>query len=232
MGTHAFESISVWEDGVLIEDTLRLSFMEFNNVFSSNPLPLFSPETEGFTESVFIRAIPGNHDYAIRITDTAGNIADATFSIEETVTSTPLQEEFDFVLFSNASGPDNGGLDLDNGVAVPNDSGDAEIRDLGIDLNLPLATNWIQRVEAVNGSDLRVVDLGMLPDGFTFEDVDSKEMVAAAFNTGTATDPSPVLEVGDILAVSSPNNIYILRVDEVNVTDNNNDDFYRFSIKF
>ena len=234
MGTNEFESISVWEDGVPIEDVTRLRFLDSNidAEFGLNPMPLFAPESQGFAGPVFIRSVAGNHDYVIRLTDTEGVNADVTFSIEETIVSTPLDEEFEFILVSNASGPDLGGLDLDNGVAVASASGDAEIRDLGIDSNQPAATNWIQRVEPVNGAMLRVVDTSMLPEGFTFDSVDSKELVAAAFNTGTASDPSPVLQTGDILAVASPNNIYIMQVDEVGVTDNDNNDFYRFSIKW
>ena len=231
-GTNNLASVSVWEDQNLItEDLTRIRFMGVD--FESNPLPLFAPESEGFSGSVIIiESIAGNHDYVIRVTDTEGNNADVTFTVEEVMVSTPLDEEFEFILVSNASGPDLGGLDLDNGVAVASASGDAEIRDLGIDTNQPAATNWIQRVEPVNGAMLRVVDTSMLPEGFTFDSVDSKELVAAAFNTGTASDPSPVLQTGDILAVASPNNIYIMQVDEVGVTDNDNNDFYRFSIKW
>ena len=45
-------------------------------------------------------------------------------------------------------------------------------------------------------------------------------------------NPSPVLQVGDVLAAASPTAIYIMQVDEVNVTAADNNDFYRFSIKF
>jgi hypothetical protein len=230
MGTFDLASVSVWEDGDLISDLTRIRFANID--FEANPRPLFDPNTTGFTEGIIIRTIAGTHDYIIRVTDTEGNNADVAFTISEASTGTALENQFDFVLFSNASGPSLGGLDLDNGVAVPSASADAEIRDLGIDTNQPAATNWIQRVEGVNGSDLRVVNLANLPDGFTFDGVSSKEEVAEAFNSGTAADPSPVLQVGDLLAVSSFTNIYIIQVDEVNVTDNDNEDFYRFSIKF
>lgn len=231
MGTNEFESISVWEDGSLITDLSRIRFM--GDDFEFNPLPLFSPESLGFSGAVIIQAIAGNHDYVIRVTDTEGNNADAMFTvIDEATLGTDLTSEFDFILFSNASGPDNGGLDLDNGVAVPSASADAEIRDLGIDTNMPAATNWIQRIEGVNGSDLRIVDLFELPDGFSFDGVDTKEAIQLAFDTGSPANPSPVLQVGDLFTVSNFSNTYILRVDEVNVTDGDNNDFYRFSIKF
>ena len=229
-GTNELVSVSVWEDGSLISDLTRIRFANID--FEANPRPLFAPNTDGFTEGIIIRTIAGTHDYVIRVTDTDGINADVAFTITESVTSTALENQFDFVLFSNASGPSLGGLDLDNGVAVPSASADAELRDLGIDINQPAATNWLQQVEGVNGSDLRVVNLANLPDGFTFGGVTSKEEVADAFNSGSASNPSPALQVGDLLAVSSLTNIYIIQVDEVNVTDNNNDDFYRFSIKF
>jgi len=229
-GNNPIASVSVWEDGDLISDLTRIRFAGVD--FEANPLPLMSPQSEGFTEGIIISTIAGDHDYVIRVTDTEENNSDVTFSILETSTGTPLSNQFDFVLFSNASGPDNGGLDLDNGVAVPSASADAEIRDLGIDTNQPAASNWIQQVEGVNGTDLRVVNISNLPDGFTFDGVTSKEQVTEAFNTGTPASPTPTLQVGDLLVASSFSAIYIMRVDEVNVTDNNNDDFYRFSIKF
>jgi len=135
-------------------------------------------------------------------------------------------------LVSNASGPSNGGLDLDEGTAVPSASEVAEIRDLGIDTNQPASSNWIQQVEAVNGAELRVVNLSNLPDGFTFEGVNSKEQVQDAFNTGAVTAPSPILQAGDLLAVSSPTNLYIIKVENVVVTDADNNDYYEFSIKY
>ena len=230
MGTNELVSVSVWEDGDLIMDLERIRFANVD--FSDNPMPLFAPDTEGFTEGIIIRTIAGTHNYIIRVSDTDGNNADAEFTITEASTGTALDNVFEFVLFSNASGPNLGGLDLDNGVAVPSASADAEIRDLGIDTNQPVASNWIQRVEAVNGSTLRVVNLDNLPDGFTFDGVSTKEEVADAFNSGVDADPSPVLQAGDLLAVASPTNIYIMRVDEVNITDGDNEDNYLFSIKF
>jgi len=231
-GTNSFATLSVWEDGAIIEDTTRLRFLDtaLEAQFSTNPLALASPESEGFSGPIFIRSIPGDHDYVIRLTDVDGVDTDVTFSINEIGNATALTSEFDFVLFSNASGPDNGGLDLDNGVAVPSASANAEIRDLGIDTNQPAASNWIQSVEGVNGTDLRVVDINSLPEGF--DAITSKEQITAAFNAGTPASPTPTLQVGDLLVASSFSAIYIMRVDEVNVTDSDNNDFYRFSIKF
>jgi len=230
MGTYDIASISVLEDGVLITD---LSRIRFDNVdFDSNPLPIFSPQSAGFTESVIIRTIAGNHNYVIRITDTEDNSVEDSFMITETMTSTALQETFQFVLVSNASGAGLGGLDLDNGVAVSSSSVDAELRDIGIDLGLPNASNWIQKVEAVNGSALRIVNLSNLPDGFSYDGVTSKEEITDAYNSGADTNPSPVLQVGDLLAVASTTNIYLIEVEEVVVTTTDNNDYYTFNIKY
>jgi len=229
-GTYDIASIAVWENGSLISDAARLFYNDV--VFDSNPLPLFSPDSEGFTSGVTIRTTTGTNSYTIRLTDTEENQADFTFEIVEEMNTTPLQNTFNFVLFSNASGPSLGGLDLDNGVAVSSSSDMAEIRDRGIDLGLPDASNWLQQVEPVNGSELRIVDLAQLPEGFGFAAVTSKEQVAVAFNTGASVASSPALQVGDLLAVSSPTNIYIMQVETVNATTTNNDDYYEFSIKY
>jgi len=229
-GTYDFASISVFENGSIISDLTRVRYNDID--FDSNPMPLFSPDTEGFTSSVTVRTTTGTNSYTIRLTDTEGNEADFTFEVIEEVNTTPLQNTFNFVLFSNAAGPNLGGLDLDAGVAVSSSSAMAEIRDRGIDIGLPNSTNWLQEVEPVNGSELRIVDLNSLPEGFNFADVTSKEQVTAAFNGGTNVASSPMLQEGDLLAVSSPTNIYIIQVETVTVTTTDNTDSYEFSIKY
>ena len=78
-GSNDFASVSVWEDGALIED---LSRIRFNGVdFEFNPLPLFSPDSEGFDTGIIIRTIPGDHDYVIQVTDTDDNSSNVMFSI-------------------------------------------------------------------------------------------------------------------------------------------------------
>jgi len=228
-GTLDLASITVLENNEIVDE----SRLDYNTVdFASNPLPLFSPDTEGFTSNVTIRTTSGTNTYIIRVADTADNVAEFTFDIEEEMNTTPLEDEFLQVLVSNASGPDLGGLDLSAGAAVSSSNMMANIRDLGIDLGLPNATNWLQQIEPVNGARLSVVNLTNLPENFSYTSVSSKEEIEAAFNTGAEVTISPALQVGDLLTAAVDGTFYLMQLDDVVVTTNDNQDRYEFSIKF
>ena len=229
-GSLDMESISVWEDGSLITDVSRLRFND--GTWAENPLPLADADRQSLEAGVTVVTMPGDHTYVVRITDTAGTTSDVSFEIIEIMTGTALENVFSFVLVSNASGQGLGGLDIEDGVAVSSSSADAEIRDLGIDLGQPASSNWIQQVEAVNGSELRVVDLAQLPEDFSFASVTFKEQIATAYNTALPVTTSPVLQAGDLLAVGNPDNLYLIEVESVNVTTGDNNDNYEFNIKF
>ena len=140
-----------------------------------------------------------------------------------------MKHFFTTVVVNNADGPDEGGLDLDNGVSVPRDSDMAELRDRGIDINLPLADNWIQRLEPRNGAELRLPDT--TGDLLVYANVDSREAIVAEFDRGTSVTESEKLESGDLLLVKSGDDYYLVEVGTVNVTASDNTDFYELNIK-
>ena len=228
-GPSEIASISVWENGSTIMDLSRIQFNGEN--FESNAMPLFSPDTEGFDAAVTLITTTGTNSYVIRITDLDDNSSDFAFDVVGPADTTPLAGEITVVLVSNADGPDNGSLDMSIGAAVSSGSLMADLEDLGID-NGPLATNWMQQIQPVNGAILSIVRLDMLPEGFSYASVNSKEEIEAAFNTGDQVSISPVLQAGDLLTVAADGTFYLMQVDNVIVTTNNNEDQYEFSIKF
>ena len=139
-------------------------------------------------------------------------------------------------------------MNLDNGQSTASDAASAEIRDVGIDCGLPDATNWRKQIGTINGAEMRRVRAEMV-ENFSFANATNKEIIAAAFETGSSIldtnsaidcqgnsvivrDMTLPLVVGDMFVISANSKIYLIRVDEVNVTTNNNDDNYKLSIKY
>ena len=146
-----------------------------------------------------------------------------------------------------------GGLDLDEGISTGTTTGNfelAEIEDEGINLNLSADENWRRQISSINGTEIRTPDFSALPETFSFENVNSKAEIEAAFEGGLAlmgSDDIPLnattdneageevsepVEEGDIFLVKRDDRYYIIIAREVVTTDNNNEDFYSFDIKY
>lgn len=228
VGGSSLSTIGVYENGVLISDASRLRIDDASTEFDSNPQALSDGAKQGFTTNLFIRSheTSGQLPYSVELTDEAGNIA----SFDLTISSgTPVSESV-AILVSNADGPSQGGLDLDGRTSVPSASGDAEVRDLGIDTNQGAATNWIQKIEPVNGAVLRTPSTNQ-PEGFKYENITSVEAIQAAFDAGTDVTESDVIEVGDVFLVSNGGKVWILQTATVNIKESDNTDFYEFNVK-
>ena len=107
----------------------------------------------------------------------------------DTPAGTPISS--DTIGFFNASGANNGGLDLDAGMAVPYNSADAEIQDEGINLALPnTQERWRRQISAAAGDDveIKLVDLASLGDGTDFSSIQFLEEIQEAFDGGTDLD--------------------------------------------
>lgn len=230
VGGAALSTIGVYEDGFLISDVSRLRIDDATNEFTANPNVIAEGSKDGFTTNLYIRSHEGSGPlpYTVELTDESGNIA----SFDITISSGTPVVEFTAVLVSNADGPNQGGLDLDAGTSVPSASADAELRDLGIDINQGAATNWIQQIESVNGAQLRLPDASQ-PETFKYENITSVEAIQAAFDAGTTVATSPTVAVGDVFLVSSASGgkVWILEVAEVNIKVDDNTDNYVFNIK-
>ncbi len=227
--------ISVTDDAGNPVDAAELSFLDQATVFDANPFTIPDDNKTGFTGDIFITgpAEPGDYIYTIAVTDVDLNEASATITLRN---GTPLDGDLSGVLF-NAGGPmGTGGLDLDNGDGTGSSDAAAEIRDEGIDLAQPMATNWKQEISGINTSTLRSLDMNSLPETFTFDAVNNQEIIKTAYDTGNnLTDNKTKVEAaGEMYAIYNSNNdrYYLIRVDEVNVVTTNNDDNYVLSIKY
>ncbi|MFK7932607.1 MAG: hypothetical protein AB8G22_03800 [Saprospiraceae bacterium] len=220
-------SISVAENGTLMAaDALNLGDV----VFDANPYFLSADDQAGFQKNLLIRVASGNNVYTITITDAAGEKVSADLTVNA---GTPLSGTFTAVVLNNNSGPEKGGLDLYNGIAVSTASefDQAQVVDQGINNDLPFADNWLQEVAPVNGARLRLA-AGTQPEGFSFDSVDSQEAIVAAFDSsGEDVSNSGKLSEGDILLVNSGDDYFILQVATISVTTDNNLDFYEINIK-
>ena len=82
-------------------------------------------------------------------------------------------------------------------------------------------------------------DFTKMPEGFNFDNVEYKEQIIDAFDTGidfTSTNDagepvSEVVAVGDEYVVKLGEKYYYLLVTEIVVTADNNEDYYVFTLK-
>nr|HMU04829.1 hypothetical protein [Saprospiraceae bacterium] len=140
-------TITVQEAGVNIAlDRLSLN---------ANPTLLTGTNASGFEE--FLIAIRAHEDgstktYSFILEDTEGN--KTTKSIAITTEVGTNADVLMGVLFNQGGTTGRGGLDLDNGVGTGSMDAAAELRDEGINLGLPLASNWLQQVSGVNSTEV------------------------------------------------------------------------------
>ncbi len=247
-GTQPLKTVTVLEDNVKIDDLSRLTFN--NQPGSANPFLVTGSDVDGFTWDIRIVA----HDafdtrtYTIRVEDEAGLTDEASFDLTISDPGTPVEKEIVGILMNQSGPAGQGALDLDDGVQTGAHSGNpdiAEIRDLGIDINAPSnAENWRQQIGPMNDAVVRIVDLSAM-ENFSFDNATKKEQIEAAFDSGVdlteevvpfgETDPvkaTPKLQEGDLLVVRRGTRTYLLRIDAINVTPNDNMDSYTISIKY
>ena len=220
-GSAQIASIAVYAEGALV-DAANLTFGGV--VFDANPLTLSGANTDGFEEVVSISSQDkGTQTYTIEIKDEDGNTQTAEFDLTVMI-------EYVAVIVNNKDGQNLGGLDLDNGENVSFDSADAELRDLGIDLNQPLASNWIQEITAVNGAEIKIPDMTQV-ENFSYENATTREIIINAFDTGLALESGDKVEVDDMFVVKRGDDYFLLSTTQVVVTPSDNFDYYEFDVK-
>ena len=223
--------------------------VEGGAITSQNPL-LIVTDVDGFSYDILITPTTdeqGTVEYTFRVTD-ENNLSDEV-SLTINYVGTPIEQTITGALLNQAGPAGQGGIDLDNGQSVGSQSAAAEIQDEGIDLALQPANNWRRQISSVNGTEIRTPDRGRLPEGFSFDNITLKDQIIEAYNTGlalqgadNAAEPSDVetetevvsepVEAGNLFIVKKGEQYYIVRIDAVNVTTNNNNDRYELSIKY
>lgn len=227
----AIDQISFSTGGTLLNPDNVIVLGGFNDPLTTNPENI-SATNGAYNQAFEIRPVsPVDGEtrvYTIEVADNQGTTSTATVSV---TFATPQVDVITGVLL-NAAGPQGtGGLDLDNGVGTGSNDPAAEIKDQGIDLGAPSnAENWIQRIAGANDATLVSLNDGNAPDGFNFDNVVAYDEVTAAYNAGASVTQSDVVAVGDIYGVLRAGKYYLIRVDVITVTENDNDDSYEMSI--
>lgn len=230
-GTGLIASLAVELNGELMD----IAGLEIDDLpFNSNPQGLGEGFDMGFDMSKLqIRAPQTSGTYVLKLTLTD------EFGLSSTdemtlVVGTPL-EMLEGVLLNSAGPAGTGGLDLDNGMSTGSSDANAEIRDQGINGDLPADVNWIRKIAGVNGATVGYLraNEGGLSEGFSWESIDSKETLAGLVNAGVgfANGESNEVQVGDMFIVQANGNVYALLTTAVNVKATDNSDNYVFTIK-
>jgi hypothetical protein len=174
-GTANLRVLRVLEDNVLV-DVNRITF-PFEG--GANPLLLnANPESLDFTITIQSHDVISERTYSFVLEDVNG--ATNTISLKINVVGTAVTL-LDGVLFNQGGPVGRGGLDLDTGESTGSNDPKAKIRDEGIDLGRPLASNWRQQISGANGSEVRYLKRGQygLAENFSFDDIKIKEQMAS-----------------------------------------------------
>lgn len=237
-GSASLTHIAVAEGDALVQDIGRLYFGDSSTAFTDNPHPLSAEDQSGFVKDLYIR-IPEmgrTLDYRVYLIDATEEGSFFDFTVESADPLTLIQG----VLF-NAAGPaGTGGLDLDDGASTGSDDILAEIKDEGINLDLPNADNWKRQIGGVDGAELRYVIAGQngVAESFSFESTRNQTEIVAAFDNGigfvsenlAGLRISNIIHPDDVFAVKDGESYYLIKIQEVNTTSGDNGDHYVIDI--
>lgn len=241
-GTATLKSLRVLVDGVAL-DTDRFELFDLRDagtaITVNNPILLSAGYPEGLSWKILLTVQDdiSTQDYTIEVVDENDRTASSTIAVTTFDPGTPIEMTLEGVLLNQAGPAGTGGLNLNNGEGTGSADASAHIRDMGIDLALPVASNWRRQIAGVNGSEIRTPDATLLPEGFSFAGLTTKEEIADIYSTALAlpNDSGTVsasVQVGDYFVVENDGRFYFLEVVEVNVTSTDNADNYVFDIKY
>jgi len=238
-GSSPIQSVTVLEDGNIIEDLTRL---QANGAeFPANPWT-FSEGQAMLEWEVSIRTSEdGNdHNYQVVVTDSREMMSVVGIDVFAQPTGTALTNSLTGTLLLNQAGPaGTGGINLFTGESVGSSAMEATIRDEGIDLDLAAASNWRRQISGANGSVIRTVGDGQ-PETFSFGNVQFAEEIVNLFDTGkdlitqnaAGRDITAFIIEGDVFIVKNGDTHFLVEVTRVVQTENDNDDYYELSIKY
>lgn len=242
---HAFKLTGVKGSGNLVSIEVRQNnqFVDKSNVFwkeismsvDENPFTLLEEDQDGFEdEDLFIMTpeTAGIFNYTVLLTDEFGLTAQLDFEVS-TGTAVEIREG---VLLNSAGPEGTGGLDLETGMGTGSMNENADIKDNGIDEDLPPESNWLRTISPANNASMKylIAGQGGLPEGFTFANIAFKEDLPALFGNGIdlIDGATGVVMPGDVFIVERDGDYYLLEVIQVSTDPNNNEDSYTFDIKY
>jgi len=228
-GDNPLKTVGVREDG----DLVPTSRMELDAGFRTvqNPLLITGSDVDGFELIIDIEAhsTEGIRTYTFRVEDEVGETDEISIDVEVMMEEVrnPIDTTATMILVNNADGELQGGLDLDVPETVSASSNMAELRDMGIDLDMPVPSNWRRQIQTRNGATLVMLDTM----NFAFAEVSFKDEIVTLYDSGTEASSSPVLSSGDAFAVKRDDDYFLLILTEIVVTSDDNNDYYQFDIK-
>jgi len=229
-GATAIANLTVLQDSEVIADLSRLNID--GSAFSANPLPISSEDANGFEAEIDVQSHAGGAArYTFRIEDSQGNSEQVSLNL---LVGENVDGTFTMIVVNNRSGMLQGGLDLDEPATVAFNSPQAELRDQGIDTDVPSSSNWIQKLEVVGTTGLVMVGNNDDDEDLDFDAVNSKQAVRALYEDGNPMAETTVLNIGDVIAVkraANSNDYWLLLLTDLVVTPNDNNDFYEFTVK-
>ncbi len=236
-GTNVLSSLTFLENGTDIAAD-RVNFGGFP--LNANPTPI--PAAGEYEVSIVLPDLANvTYDYAFIAADDDGLSDEVRVSVatDSVITTTPVTELTGKLLLNAGGQAGQGGIDLLTGESTgtkfvqsaPNDTSylRADLKDEGIDINLPAAQNWKQMVSEVNNSDLRI------PDPSTdFTTVTTKEDILAAWALGVDASASDKVELDDTFLIYSEQDdtYFIINTTNIVITPSDNNDYYEFTIKY
>jgi hypothetical protein len=238
-GSGDLVSIEIRENDQFV-DPSKIFWQGISMSVSDNPFALGEGEIGGFEDQelyIMTPASEGNFIYKVVLADEFG----LTSQLEFDVTTLPSGTAVDMLegVLLNAGGPDGtGGLDLDTGNSTNSNAVEAEIKDNGIDINLPDDQNWRRTISPIKENDVTMRYLrageGGLPEGFTFASIEFKEDLEGLFANGVelTDDVSDVVMIEDVFVVARDGKYWVLEVIEIITDFEENEDSYKFDIKF
>ncbi len=223
-GTDVLTEFTVFKDNV----ALATSEFKINGVAAvANPATIGAFDANSLSWEIEITAIDhvATHEYRFQVQGADGPTSSVKLNITTFDPGTPVTTLMGIVF--NADGPNLGGFDLKTGTVVSSSSAAADIRDMGINLGLPDATNWLQQVEPRNGATLRKA-----AGTVVFANIDTKEKIEAAYNAaGSNLVASTQIANGDLYLVKKDAAYFLVRFTKVNTTTTNNLDNYEVDVK-
>ncbi len=244
-GTADLALVGVLEDGVPV-DVSRITSIDNGSgsvAINANPVAVPSSDVGGFSWDMFVRAsdMEKTAIYSIILTDANGLSDTITQEIVTEVPGTALDSIKTMLRLYNQGGPSGtGGVNLKTGESLGSADANAHLRDGGLDLNKPAATNWRQLIgPGAATATLKKIDIDNQVEGFSYGSVDTKEAVRAAFDAETNVIPagafSDVIQEGDMFVLETTLGEYMLvRIDDIVITtgEGDNSDHYVLSVKF
>jgi hypothetical protein len=223
-GSDVLDEFTVYKDDV----ALTASEFKVNGVTAvANPVSIGAFDANSLSWEVEVNAVNvvATHEYRFQVQGADGPTSSVKLNITTFDPGTPVTTAMGIVF--NADGPNMGSLDLNTGTVVSSNNPAADLHDMGINLGLPDATNWLQQVEPVNGATLRKA-----AGTVVFADIDTKEKIQAAYNaSGADLAQSTKIANGDLYLVKKDADYFLVRFTKVNITTTNNLDNYEVDMK-